>query len=367
MLNQMKIPAGPQEVTPEWLTEALRSTGTLADERVTGVDVKDVGEGAGFIGIVSRVTLQYDRPSPDAPASLIAKFPAASPGGREIGNLVRFYEREIRFYEEIAGEVDLRTPRRYYSAMDIAAGEYILLLEDLSPGRCGDQLGGCTASEAELALRSLADFHAAWWESPRLEQIGEWMPVVDAPVHRSAEKSYAQAWAPFMENFGQELSATMRATAERIGENVVPLLSSYAPAPRTIIHGDYRLDNMFFGCAGEESFAVADWQISSIGRGIFDVSYFVAGGMDPAERRANERELLRLYYDRLLQRGVKDYPWELCWEDYRRGANYVLIYVVISLGTLDFANERGLALFRAWLERATSAIEDLDAAKLLPV
>jgi len=47
---------------------------------------------------------QHDRiqPEPGAPASLVAKFPGASEMGRHIGNLFDFYNREIRFYEEIA-------------------------------------------------------------------------------------------------------------------------------------------------------------------------------------------------------------------------------------------------------------------------
>ena len=46
---------------------------------------------------------QHDRiqPEPGAPASLVAKFPGASEMGRHIGNLFDFYNREIRFYEEI--------------------------------------------------------------------------------------------------------------------------------------------------------------------------------------------------------------------------------------------------------------------------
>jgi hypothetical protein len=365
--RQTAIPSGPADLTAEWLTAALRSSGTIGGERVVSFATEDVGEGAGFIGVVSRVKPVYDAAAATAPASLIAKFPGASEGGREIGNLFRFYEREIRFYEEVAPEIELRTPRRYFSAMDVDRGGYALLLEDLAPARCGDQVAGCSAGEAELALRSLADFHATWWESPRLARLAEWMPIVDAPVHRSAEQSYEQAWGPFIDNFGASLSPGMRATAERIGKNVVALQSSYADAPHTIMHGDYRLDNMFFGDDVERPFAIADWQIASRGRGIFDVTYFICGCLEPEERRANEQELVRLYHDTLLRRGVTGYSWEQCWEEYRRGASYLLVYVVISLGTLDFANERGLALFHAWLRRATAAIEELDAAKLLPL
>jgi hypothetical protein len=47
-------------------------------------------------------------------------------------------------------------------------------------------------------------------------------------------------------------------------------------------------------------------------------------------------------------------------------ALYVFVYVVISLGTLEPSNARGLALFQAWLHRSSTAILELDAAEALP-
>lgn len=366
-MKTMSIPAGPDALTAEWLTDALRSTGIITGARVESHTADVIGEGSGFIGQLARVGLQYDRPEAGAPASLVAKFPAASAAGREIGNLFDFYRREIRFYEEIAGEVELHTPRRYYSASNMATGEHILLLQDLAPARVGDHAAGCTLAEADLAVANIAKFHATWWESPRLEEIADWMPVIDAPVHRSAENSYQQAWTPFIENFGDRLSPAMRKTAERIGTNVIKLQSSVADRPHTIVHGDYRTDNLFFGTPeGGEPFSVADWQIACRGRGIFDVAYLLCGGLDVSLRSANERRLVQLYHDTLTKNGVKGYSFEQCWTEYRRIALYVLVYVVISLGTLDFANERGLKLFNVWLERSTTAIEELNAAELLP-
>jgi hypothetical protein len=366
-MKTMSIPAGPDQLSAEWLTEALRYTGVIQKSAVISFDTEIIGEGSGFIGSVARIRLQYDKREPDAPASLIAKFPGASPAGREIGNLFDFYNREIKFYEEIAHEVELTTPRRYFSAADPDKQEYVLVLEDLSPARVGDQAAGCTVEEAELAVRSIASFHATWWEHPRLDEIADWMPIVDAPVHRSAEQSYQQAWGPFLENFGAKLKPGTRETAAKIGENVIKLQTSIADRPHTIIHGDYRLDNLFFGHPHEgPELAVADWQIACRGRGVFDVAYLLIGGLQPADRKQHEKRLLQLYHDLLVERGVKDYSFDQCWTEYRRMALYVFVYVVISLGTLDFANERGLALFNAWLERAATAIEELNAAELMP-
>lgn len=367
-MKTMTIPAGPEQLTPEWMTEALRSSGVLRDAKVASLEPTTIGEGSGFIGQLALVRLGYDRAEPGAPASLIAKFPAASPAGREIGNLFDFYNREIRFYDEIAEKVELRTPKRYYSDARLDTQEYILLLEDLAPLVVGDHAAGCRIAEAELSLRNIATFHATWWESPELERLAVWMPVIDAPVHRSAEHSYAQAWPHFIGGIGAGIPDEMKAIGEAIGRNVINLQSSIADRPHTIVHADFRTDNLFFARGdASDDFAVVDWQISCRGRGVFDVAYLLCGGLSPAERRAHEERLVRLYHDTLVQNGVNGYDWEQCWREYRRMALYVFVYVVIAVGTLDAANPRGLALFQAWLDRSVAAILDLNAAGELPV
>ena len=50
------------------------------------------------------------------------------------------------------------------------------------------------------------------------------------------------------------------------------MMMHIASAPCTILHGDYRLDNLFFGdVPGGAPVAAVDWQISSKGRGPYDV------------------------------------------------------------------------------------------------
>jgi hypothetical protein len=360
------IPAGPDALTADWLTEALRSTGVLDGARVASFEARSIGEGSGFIGQLAQIALTYDSPGA-GPSSLVAKFPGASEGGRAIGNLFDFYHREIRFYEEIAGQVELRTPKHYYSDMNRETQEYILLIEDLSPARVGDQATGCTLEEADLSVRAIAKFHATWWESPELDRIGEWMPMIDAPVQQFAHGAYQQAWEPFLAMFGTALSPAMKAIGERIGQNVVKIQSSFASAPLTISHGDFRIDNLFFASPeGGPPFSVADWQISTRGRGAFDVAYLLSGGLEPELRRAHERGLLKLYHDTLAANGVKGYSFEQCWDDYRRGALFSFVYVVIAIGTLDASNERGMALWTAWLRRVAAAIEELDAVSQMP-
>src|SRR6185369_8066491 len=95
-----------------------------------------------------------------APAAVIAKFPAAAGENRDVAMYFHFYEREVGFYQHIAEQVQLRTPRCYFGAYEPSNSDYALLLEDLSPAVVGDQVAGCTTERARLAVRELARFQA---------------------------------------------------------------------------------------------------------------------------------------------------------------------------------------------------------------
>ncbi|MCH8901478.1 MAG: MMPL family transporter, partial [Chloroflexi bacterium] len=267
------IPSGPQEITPEWLTDALRETGAIKQATVTSFDMEpDIAAGTGFLGKLARVKPQYDRQEEGAPQSIIAKFPTPSAEWRAMADGFRFYEIETRFYEEIAEEVELRTPRRYFSHFDSETGDFVLLLEDLAPARMGDQMAGCTRAEAELCIGNLAKFHATWWESPRLAEM-DWLPMTADPLRAQVlEDNYREAWPAFAEYLGDRLSPAMREIGERFGRSVPAMIGRYSKPPHTIVHGDYRLDNLFFTTSQDgDSLAVIDWQISSRGTGVFDI------------------------------------------------------------------------------------------------
>ena len=63
--------------------------------------------------------------------------------------------------------------------------------------------------------------------------------------------------------------------------------------PRTIVHGDFRMDNLFFGQReGDAPVVIVDWQGTLRGKGAHDLAYFLSQSMPVADRRANERDLV---------------------------------------------------------------------------
>jgi hypothetical protein len=74
------LPAAPDEVTPAWLTTALRDAGVLRETAVASVDWEPIGEERGFTGVVARLRPRYGDgvPADGLPSSVVAKFPMAA-------------------------------------------------------------------------------------------------------------------------------------------------------------------------------------------------------------------------------------------------------------------------------------------------
>ena len=130
-------------MTAEWLTAVLRAGGHLGGcPRRRG---RRLGRSApGRCATASACALTYDGPT-DAPAAMVAKLPAADETSRATAVALRSYEKEVRFYQELAADAPDRhadgVPRR---PRPDDLSRFVLLLEDLAPAEQGDQLVGCT-------------------------------------------------------------------------------------------------------------------------------------------------------------------------------------------------------------------------------
>ncbi len=361
------IPASPEALTPEWLSRALRSTGTITDARVTSCHVERFGSGKGFSGQLVRLGLRYDIAQAGAPASMVAKFqfPHPDPDIRAAVFQSRLYEREYRFYRDVARDVALRTPRVYYSALRPETGECVLLLEDLAPAQSGNLLEGCTAEDAALVLRQLALFHAAWWEHPRLDAL-DWLPAYDAQADND-QRQYAQAWELFLDKVGDRLPDGLVSLGARLKHRVAAVKRYLGQRPRTFLHGDFHLHNLMFDSgSGTRAVAVIDWQACSRGRATRDVVHFLVTGLPPDRRRAHERNLLQLYHTTLTEHGARGYSFEQCLYDYRFTMLDELWFLVMVLAHLDYsANEAAGRIRDLAIDRFGAAIHDLNAGELL--
>ena len=379
----LSIPSAPEQLADEWLTAALRAGGVISDARVVQARVEPVGAGRSFAGQPLRVRLAYDHVEAGAPTSLIAKLPAADPAMRRALSGLRWYESEIRFYEQLAGDAGVRTPRRYYSAMQSDALEYVLLLEEVTTGRVGDQIAGGSLAQARTVVEQAAQLHAHWWQHPRLDHL-EWLAVgAVRPVHTAdfGERVYARAWPTVRELMAGLLDDArleqLDVVATLLGATYAQALRASAEPPRTLIHGDCRLDNVFFpdqssrdrGDEPVHAPTLIDWQLVSSARGPYDLAYFLGTNVTTELRRAHEHELLRNYHAMLMERIAPDrdpggYSFERCLRDYRLAMLLVFGFWVQTASASTFPPEAH-PLRDAALSRLSVALLDLDAAELV--
>jgi aminoglycoside/choline kinase family phosphotransferase len=359
-MTVLSIADTPGALTPEWITAALRSSGRLGCGAVTGVGSRPVGTGQMSDSL--RLTLSYDDPV-DAPATIIAKLPAADETSRATARSLRSYENEVRFYQLLAPELPVRTPAVYYADIDVDTASFVLLLEDMAPAVQGDQLRGCSPQMARVAVDELVRLHAPRWDDPTLAEL-EWLHRDRAAQRQFLLLFLPGAWDGFCARYAAELGAEVLAAGEALFTNLDSYLA-IDTRPWTIVHGDYRLDNLLFDPRpGGVPVTVVDWQTCTHGPALQDVAYFIGAAMPPDLRRDAETDLVRRYHAGLVTAGVPAYRWEQCWSDYRRGAWAGLI-MAVAASMLVERTERGDHMFLTMAARHARHALDLDAAELL--
>jgi aminoglycoside phosphotransferase (APT) family kinase protein len=353
------IPTTLDDISATWLAELLA-------EPVHEVVVTPIARGEGFMGQLARVSVGYgDGASPGAPPTVVVKLPTTEPGNRLVGELLRLWDREHRFYAELAPRLEVRVPVVHANLADADHGAYALILEDLAPMTATDQVHGATADQARRVIDELVALHAPWWASPELAEL-DWMPDLHDPMVNAVVTMFDAGWDGFCARYRARLPARVFGWAERFVRGVPAWLEGYAEEPATIVHGDARLDNMLFGDDG--SFAMVDWQMAMRSPGTADLVYFVVTNLTPAARRRLEHELLERYRRQALATGAEG---RLLSEagllrSYREGVLFWCVSMASSLLTLDPANERGAALLDEGVERLFVAADDLDCGEIVP-
>jgi Ecdysteroid kinase-like family len=355
------IPASQSELTPGWLTQVLQRAGATGACQVADVSVEPAGQGQ--VADCFRCRLRYDRADPDAPGSVIVKLPARDPTSRQSGVAHALYEREVRFYQQIADVVGITTPRCRYAEIDTGSGSFALVLDDLAPAREADQLSGLSPDDASTALGELAGLHAAGWGDPRQLGLG-WLHDLRQRYNSVYPQILPPLFDAFAERYRDQLDpdhlAIITAFRPHVGR-----FSTEQPGPLTVLHGDYRTDNMLFDAAGGTiPLAVVDWQTMVTGPALLDVAFLLGASLDPPDRRLHEFDLVGEYHKALSARGVTGYSWDRCWTDYRRSAYQCLAFLVPATMLVE-QTARGDDMFLTMIRRGCAHISDLESAALV--
>jgi hypothetical protein len=344
---------GPHQVTGEWLSTVFGAAVEMGDQQRIG---------DGLVGMNLRVALRSTDPS--VPASVVIKLPSPDETSRMTGIALRNYERESKFYNQVADSIDMNVPTCYFSDWTEATGDFVIVLEDLAPAEQGNQITGCTVDLARRAVLELARLHGPRWDDPTLADL-DWLGRSNGPQDTAMLVGMWNIVFPnFIATYGTYLDESATALLERFG----PRLGEWVEnrnGPKTVTHGDYRLDNLMFATAeGGAPITAVDWQTPGHGSGIADVSYFLGAGPLPADRAEIERELVVEYADVLRSDyGVTiDDAW--VWQQYRREAFAGVVMSVIASQIVG-GTERSEAMFAAMATRHLQHATELDRESLI--
>ncbi len=349
----------PEQVTAAALTDVLLRAHCIREAKVEAVSPTRIGHG--MVGDNFRFSVFYDREEEAAPRTLVGKFPSANEDSRNAAKLYSLYLHEIFFYQRVVQTVDIACPTTYVAEIDVETQDFCLLMEDLGPAEQGDQLGGCSPGTAADVLLQAAALHAPRWGDRSL-QAQEWL--ARDPNIRIFIAAYPQLFSVFRERYTGILEDRHIAIGEALLRSLPAYYDQHQP-PWTIVHNDFRLDNMLFKAKGGQLPVVTlDWQTTSFGPGAADASYFLGAGLLEADREKNEKQLVREYHAALRAGGVSDYSWEQCWHDYRLFALSGYLMAVSAAGSVG-RTERGDELFLTMARRHGNQILCLESLGLI--
>lgn len=358
-MSEITIPETPLGVDAGWLNAALDGWPEIAS-----VSHDDIGEGTGIFGQISRLELTYATDAGSSPSKMVVKMACLEPENLAIANALGIYERELRFYDELADQMPFRIPKSYLAHRG-GDGRFVLLIEDLSGDFIvGDQIVGATTAQADAVIDALVPFHVQWWEHADLDAM-DWLPVPNAPAYMAAVPGIYRTGLPVLEaEWADKISPAAMAAARAVEPKFEELMERNAGAPRTVIHTDTRLDNIFFAADGSNEVAFIDFQLALRGRAVADVAYLVGTSMSIHDGSQNWERLLHRWHDGVAAAGI-DYPWDDCVVHYKEAAMYYLSGAMSLVGTFDAGNERGAALVHAYSTRILEHVADINATEVL--
>ncbi|MHA1988783.1 MAG: phosphotransferase [Promethearchaeota archaeon] len=380
-MKQNKVIIEIEQLTSEWLTRVFKKQGYLEQGRENKINIKN--SEVSTTSNMHYMSLEFSsdaQPIPNNP-NIVVRLPKHWEYNKTIGR------HEAKFYSILAETKNqMPIPTCYDAAISEETGWSHIILEDLSNTLVEiEPLQGSgwhpppSKRYCEMAINSLADIHAYWWDHPKLNDLSKHAYIFNNLRENSYnEKVPVIFWgSPAYENENdtQLLNRFIKFLGDRISEKRTRLLRNiFLLFPKvaferikgeniTIVHNDAHLGNCFFSndMKNQNSKAIFyDWQLWGIGAGCHDLAYMIGFCYYPDYRHKWEIDLIRHYHNNLLKRGIKNYSWDDCWYDYRL---FALLNPFKIIWVWSFDAPPGL-----WwpkLETSISTIEELNCMELL--
>jgi hypothetical protein len=347
------VPASPQEITADWLTEILAPSGLIGSARIAGTRMARIGEDESFTGgRLYRIELVC---AEQAGLSVVAKFSPLDPVlALQFGPA---NAREVSFYQNRAATTWQHVPHLHFGQHDPGTQSSLLILEDIKDSRTVPFLNGCDEADARSVVSALAAVHARWWGTTDTDSLSR-LPPDD-------NRSFQACWAAYPSTVARHLGPDLLtkpfiAFGDFLASHQSAVFGSLLNrGPLTCLHRDLHIDNVMFRRShGPEVPVLIDWQMAGPGPGAYDLAYLMISSMPPALRRRTEREIVAFYHAELVSHGVSGYPANACWQDYLRSFIGKLWLTVVATVAFDKSTPHKIAWRRTDLARLLAFFDD---------
>jgi aminoglycoside phosphotransferase (APT) family kinase protein len=345
-LPKLSIPRDWEEITPAWMTDALRSRHPDAVVGDVQVVLRDDGTNRR-----ARLGLTYSAGT--GPATVFAK--AVDPAHAELVALTSGLFHEPRLFN--AGVVlPLDHPAVYAAIIDEDASDFLMIMEDVVARGADprDSTRPMTVDQVASGVGGLAKLHSEFWGDR----------ITSDP---------ALSWVePFVAFAGLEY-APLEIAHERLGDSVpaeIPTMTgtdlfvdiwaryigTLTEAPQTLLHGDPHIGNTYV--LPDDTVGFLDWQMVRRGNFALDLGYFLQGALTIEDRRRSERDLVEEYRG-ALSLPADDMPSaDEVWLRYRASVAHGLAIWIATLSGGDAW--QGAEICLALAQRYAAAFVDLD-------
>lgn len=294
------LPLTLAEITPDWLSRALRT-------RAPGVTCRGVEVVNQINGTSTKIRLKLDMDeagrAAGIPELVILK------GGFETHSraMAHMHDSEVRGYRDVYPFVDLPTPACYFADYDEEREQGIVIMEDLvaSGVEFCSALRPHSFEAVARRLSVLAKFHAQTWTPSIAECDPRWAHIRDGqPYLREYMKQYLdkpEEWQRFVDSPRGAATSVRFHDLGRMVAAFDRLTEISNGLPKCMNHGDTHSNNLFVFPDGTPGFfdSLPGW-----GAAMKEVSYHVTCATDTADRRRWDRALVGHYLDALRGHGV---------------------------------------------------------------
>ena len=356
-----------EQITAAWMRRALVAGSPSFAAEVASLEVEKLTDVTNALGNLYRCRLTAGDGQAANPASVIVKLPSSDAMAFRFSRWLSLHRREYVFYRDIAPHGYVRAPTLFYGDFDADSNRFVLVLEDLGHLRGIPQSVGVDAPKARQAIQQLAGLQGRFWEAiddPALSACGDFLTVRQRRIMQTV---YLLTLPAALERFGDLFTAETRRLALEFGFRIAAHFADLSAGPKTVVHGDFRADNMLFDEGEPSGPALIDWQGCGIGCGMYDVAFFLGTSVTSDVRRGIERDALGEYHHILRGCGVENYTREDCWRSYRQNMLGTLMPMVIGCGALDMGDPALVSQTRELLSRVLTAIEELDSWEFMPL